>query len=520
MMRILLLVSLLTLSQIVSAWTTYQNTPSHTGYVPVQLDTSSFHVRWQAELNYPLNPVTVGDGKVFVSTVGYFSGQLLYSLDSNNGSVLWSHDFGSINSVNPPAYFDHKVYIQTGNHADDTYLRAFDANTGDLIFQSAHAAQWERYFAPTIFENVVYVNGGYYGGMYAFDAQNGQQAWFDSLDQYDQWTPAVNADAVYAYVGGKLTAADKATGSVLYEITDPGFEWSGWSMNLTPVLGDFNDSLVINSGRLVRFDLATQSIAYALSGNFSGEPSVAKGNIYAVSSNSLTSRDEQTGALQWSWIPETQDTLIGTMIVTDSHVLISGQNNTYAVNLVTHSTDWTYPASGALALSDGVLYIAGTTGTVVAIDIGLPPDTDGDGDGDGVSDMSDNCPATPNPDQMDTDGNGIGDVCNDSLDQDADEWTDRLDNCPIFYNPDQSDIDKDGVGDVCDPYPNNPNNLGACLQQVTDKDISINLLMAENAKLKAALQETKGDKDNHHGKEEHQSKEEDRGKKDHRRGTK
>jgi outer membrane protein assembly factor BamB len=493
------MVFLLTLSQIVSAWTTYQNTPSHTGYVPVQLDPSCFHVRWQAELNYPLNPVSVGDGKVFASTVGFSSNQLLYSLDSNNGSILWSHDFGSIFSVNPPAYFDHKVYVQTGNQTNDTYLRAFDANTGNLIFQSAHAAQWERYFAPTIFENVVYVNGGYYGGMYAFDAQNGQQAWFDSLAQYDQWTPAVNADAVYAYVGEKLTAADKATGSILYEITDPGFSWSGWSMNLSPVLGDFNDLLVINSGRLVRFDLENRNIAYALFGNFTGEPSVAKGNIYSVASNSLTSRDEQTGALKWSWIPEIQDTLIGTMIVTDSHVLISGQNNTYAVNLATHSTDWTYPASGALALSDGVLYIAGTTGTVVAIDIGLPPDRDGDG----IYDMSDNCPATPNPDQKDTDGDGIGDVCNDSLDQDGDEWVDRLDNCPILYNPDQSDIDKDGVGDACDPYPNNPNNLGACLQQVSDKSNLITRLMAENARLKAALHKEEHDKDDHHGKEHH-----------------
>jgi hypothetical protein len=187
------------------------------------------------------------------------------------------------------------------------------------------------------------------------------------------------------------------------------------------------------------------------------------------------------------------------MIVTDSHVLISGQNNTYAVNLATHSTDWTYPASGALALSDGVLYIAGTTGTVVAIDIGLPPDRDGDG----IYDMSDNCPATPNPDQKDTDGDGIGDVCNDSLDQDGDEWVDRLDNCPILYNPDQSDIDKDGVGDACDPYPNNPNNLGACLQQVSDKSNLITRLMAENARLKAALHKEEHDKDDHHGKEHH-----------------
>ena len=34
-----------------------------------------------------------------------------------------------------------------------------------------------------------------------------------------------------------------------------------------------------------------------------------------------------------------------------------------------------------------------------------------DGDGDGVYDARDNCPLTPNADQRDTDGDGVGDAC-------------------------------------------------------------------------------------------------------------
>jgi hypothetical protein len=34
-----------------------------------------------------------------------------------------------------------------------------------------------------------------------------------------------------------------------------------------------------------------------------------------------------------------------------------------------------------------------------------------DFDGDGVADSVDNCPYTYNPDQTDTDGDGLGDVC-------------------------------------------------------------------------------------------------------------
>jgi len=38
-------------------------------------------------------------------------------------------------------------------------------------------------------------------------------------------------------------------------------------------------------------------------------------------------------------------------------------------------------------------------------------DEDNDTDGDGIPDVSDNCPLTANPDQADSNGNGIGDVC-------------------------------------------------------------------------------------------------------------
>jgi outer membrane protein assembly factor BamB len=485
MSRLLVGIALFVLTQFAQAWTTYQNNPSHTGYVPVVLDPTTFHLRWQTSLNAPANPVTEGDGKVFVSTIGYFGGQYLYTLNATDGSIVWSHDFGSVFSVNPPAYFDHKVYVQTGNHASDTYLRAFDANTGALVFQSAHAAQWERYFAPTIFDGIAYVNGGYYGGMYAFNALDGQQLWFASLAQYDQWTPAVSADASYAYVGGTLSALDKATGTVLYSISDPGFSWSGWSMNLAPVLGEKNDVLVINNGRLVRFDLVSRTIAYDIAGSFAGQPSVAKGVVYAVSSNSLAARDESTGSLQWSWIPATPDNLKGTMIVTDSHVLISGDANLYAVNLITHNTDWTYPVGGQLALADGVIYVADSAGTISAIDIGPPPDTDGDG----VPDITDNCPAVWNPDQKDSDHDGIGDACNGAIDKDGDGWADRLDNCPYVPNPTQRDTDGDGVGNACDPYPTNPDNMGACLTEVGSAKTMIRSLLAENAKLKAELAE-------------------------------
>lgn len=70
-----------------------------------------------------------------------------------------------------------------------------------------------------------------------------------------------------------------------------------------------------------------------------------------------------------------------------------------------------------------------------------------DSDNDDVPDIRDNCISHPNTDQLDVNGNGRGDVCDD-FDQDG--RINSQDNCPNHPNLDQKDRDSDGSGDVCD----------------------------------------------------------------------
>ena len=72
-------------------------------------------------------------------------------------------------------------------------------------------------------------------------------------------------------------------------------------------------------------------------------------------------------------------------------------------------------------------------------------------DKDGILDIQDNCSLVFNPDQLDSDFDGIGDAC-DNIDNDTDRdgIYDLKDNCPTVYNPDQTDSNGNGIGNVCE----------------------------------------------------------------------
>src|SRR5690606_7325361 len=108
-----------------------------------------------------------------------------------------------------------------------------------------------------------------------------------------------------------------------------------------------------------------------------------------------------------------------------------------------------------------------TQGIFIVTIPGSAPEPDSDGDG--TPDSQDGCPTDPNktspgacgcgvPD-TDTDADGVpdcDDVCpgyNDAIDPDGDGVPSGCDNCPAVSNPDQADSDDNGVGDACESAP-------------------------------------------------------------------
>ncbi|RKG94083.1 Ig-like domain-containing protein [Corallococcus terminator] len=355
-------------------WATFQGTGRHTGAVEATLDPPAFRSLWSRQLvlgGGGLNPVTEGDGVVFASNPSGYStnGQQLFALQARTGTPLWTFSFNNIASVHPPAYSDGSVYLTTGGHGD-SFLYAFDAATGDVRFRSAYGNQWSSYYAPVVLDGTVFMAGGYYGGMYGFNASSGEHQWFLETNQYDAWTPAVEGNQVFAYTGSyqpKLQVVDALKGTVTYEIADPGFQWNGWSMNTAPVLGSAQNVLAIQGKRLLSFDLRNKQVGWTRTATFTGTVTVAEGVLYVFNNRQVEARSEADGALLWTWIPPEGEPR-GTTVVTDNLLFVSTASNTYAVDLAARVQTWKYPAGGRLALGkDGILFIAQENGVLAAI---------------------------------------------------------------------------------------------------------------------------------------------------------
>lgn len=357
------------------AWPQFQADARHSGYQPIVLDPRGASLLWSRTLDarYTVQPVAAANGLVFATlrTTNLADVPQLFALRGATGEVLWSRGFGPVSSVNPPSYAFGNLYLQTGKPSGpnvDAALHALDARTGEPAFRTIHGAQWEVYGAPAIAGRTACVNAGYVGGMDAFDALSGERLWHQgALLQVDGWTPALDDRRAYAFLGSPfesaLYAVDQASGAMAYAVPDTA---ARSRFEAGPVLGELGEALVVNRGRLLCYDRATGALRWKIARAFAERPAVARGTIYVIDDGALAAIDEASQADRWNWRPP-EGSLTGPLVVTDSHVLATTSANTYAVGLASHSTEWTYPFVGSLAVADGVLYIAGAKGVLRAI---------------------------------------------------------------------------------------------------------------------------------------------------------
>jgi hypothetical protein len=366
-------------------WQTFQGNSAHTGFVPVTISPDQLITRWQHGVtanqyfNGLVNLATVTTSKGMYYIAG---GNALEARKELDASLVWRYDFSGLAdpSANPPAVSNGIVYIAAGQQSS-TYMFAFDATSGSLIFKSQMSSQWENYLAPTIGPDGIYTDAGSYGGMYGF-GPTGQQLFFTSLDMQSAWTPAADANTVYAYFGSRLSLIDPLTGQIKGSIVDPTFTNYIYVIGGSVVLGASNsafaaayDNSWLNGGgignSLIHFNTQALTVDWQSAGDYPATPAYNGGVLYAVNNNpmQLEARSETDGSLLWSWVPPASGDVLfeSEVLLTKNLAFVSTNLSTYAVDLTTHKTVWSYPVTGNLALSsNGVLYLEGIN-TLTAI---------------------------------------------------------------------------------------------------------------------------------------------------------
>lgn len=350
-----------------SAWSTFQGNASHNGYVPAEVDPAVFSRRFAVPgLG---TTVSVDEGRL-VSSVAHISKGpwSVRALSEDDGRPLWTASLGAVAYASPPGVSSGRVFLTTMADGENNHFWTLDARTGTQITRlqmtpNARGAQQ----APTSFSGAVYVKSNQNGGISRFDL-TGLRSWAVAnvlMPSVSETSMAVNDEAVYACgyrdlyaldaTTGRLRASIRSGGTLVYTTCTPVLDNAG-SVYMTRRM---TDSL----GRIERYDLARGRLAWAFDGPFQSAPVVAHGMVYVNSLKKLEARSPSTGDIVWSW-PAPSDATRDLLVV-GNHAFVGTTSATYAVDLRTRKTVWSYPASGGLAVSaNGILYINHANGLV------------------------------------------------------------------------------------------------------------------------------------------------------------
>jgi len=303
----------------------------------------------------------------YVYTTG--SSNRLYCLNSDNGSIVWERETEHAVHNSTPAISGDFIYAGSANNS---MFYCINARTGEKIWETKTECENWAYGSPVVSGGLVYVLGKEWI-IYSLNAYTGEKVWEFISDGY-VWrsTPAVSGDFVYVSSegsgkGAKVHCINAKTGSKIWEFVNE----RGSRIYSPAVSGDFvyvkcfvhEESLFktyclnAQTGSIVwEFDIASKESYVTMN---AGSPVVSGGFVYVGSQ----------------------------LIVGDQY-----SNKLYCIEA----------AEGDTGSWPTFKYNLARTGSRGCKD---------DLDCDDITDSDDNCPEVNNPAQDDTDGDGLGDEC-------------------------------------------------------------------------------------------------------------
>ena len=336
-------------------WQTFGNGPGHTGYLDRLIPINSPSYLW-SQNGVASQQFCSGDGLIY-----YWKSTTLTASSINTGEVIWSKVFPA-GTYNPITFYDGKLIFQRGKSTkDEPQIFCLDAKSGKIIWENLFDAQWQKYYAPTIANDTVFINGGNTGGMYAFDLATGTEKFFIRLSQVDDWTPTYDnvTNHVYTWIRGVFNKHDPETGTIVNSI-NVGFSMHGYSMDTISIAKD-GIGYFCNHDTLFAVDLASMTVQWQYTGVNKLTPSLKGDKVYAKSGSDIVEINAITGLLERTFSCSSEPSASDQLILTQNSLIASSLNETYVFDLVTGNLQETIPEGGQIIIVDELLVISGSS---------------------------------------------------------------------------------------------------------------------------------------------------------------
>ncbi len=306
----------------------YQLNATHDGYLAGAPLGTPLTQAWSVPLpgasSYPL----VVNGAVFVTAAD----KTLYALNQATGATLWSHGLGGTYPWSGLAYDRGQVFVVTSSGL----LTAFDPATGAINWSVQLPGQSSFSSAPTAAGGIVYTGGAGSGGtLYATRESDGHLMWSAPVENGDNSSPAVDAQAVYVtYACSQDYAFAPVTGSLLWHHT-------------TACEGGGGKTPVVAAGTVFGRDAPTGNVALStLAGSVLGPftagpaPAVAGGSAYMLSGTTLSAiANSGLGTSSWSFAGDNH--LVTAPLVVGGLVFVgSSTGMLYALDAAAGTISW------------------------------------------------------------------------------------------------------------------------------------------------------------------------------------
>jgi len=358
-------------------WYTYMQNDLHHGYSESPAPTDST-ILWTAPVTgdyheFP-TPIIVDGIVYYPSNYGTDS---LYALDAATGELIWKYRTG---------YTDDAVTVKDGYlYTASDSLWCLDALTGERVWATAAADADGS--TPAVVGGRVYCGRASYSGstsyIYCFNAITGAEIWSQTISGYTASCLTVCSGMVFipAYMGS-LYALDSNTGSLVWENTDSyGGYWDSSPVvvgNVIYINGQDSRTRAINA----MTGITVWEVDITPGTYISATIAYHDGRLYFGDQvDAFHCLDASNGSTIWS-VPGVEH---GSSGIADGIVFYGEGSNYYAdsarvfaLNCETGQVVWSYMTNtgpygivSSPAITDGVMYIAGTDGNLYAFGTGL-----------------------------------------------------------------------------------------------------------------------------------------------------